>query len=89
MRKTTPKDRKTRGRTSITGARNAHPDTIGPNPTKPNIPQVVRRETTRPVSAGSGKLRGDRRDTSRLYTGNTKHAARGNNPREDVKTRKR
>ena len=28
-------------------------------------------------------------DTSRLYTNNQRHSARGNNPRPDVKTRKR
>ena len=36
-----------------------------------------------------GSNRSDRRDTSPTYTGTTKHAARGNTPRRDVKTRKR
>jgi hypothetical protein len=75
-------DRKTRGHTSITG--------VNPvNPTNPHVPQEARREATRPVSSGSGKHRGDRRDTSRLYTGNDRHSSRGNTPRADVKTRKR
>jgi hypothetical protein len=46
-------------------------------------------DTNRPTNAGGGKTRGDRRDTSKTYTTNQKHAARGNNPRADVKTRKR
>ena len=46
-------------------------------------------DTTRSTSSGGGKNRGDRRDTSRLYTNNQRHSARGNNPRPDVKTRKR
>lgn len=74
---------KSRGRANITGQ-------ISPSPTKPNVPQEMEREATRPVTAGGGaKHRGDRRDTSRLYTTNRKHASRGNNPRPDVKTRKR
>ena len=74
-------DRKTRGRTNI-----VQPGTQ--SPTRPNVPQTLRADATRPVSAGT-KHRGDRRDTSRLYTNNAKHASRGNNPRPDVKTRKR
>lgn len=31
----------------------------------------------------------DRRDMNKLYTGNEKHASRGNDPRPDVSTRKR
>ena len=46
-------------------------------------------DTNRPTSAGGGKTRGDRRDTSKTYTNNQKHRARGSNPRPDVKTRKR
>lgn len=74
-------DRKTRGRQTIS--------TEGPSPTTPHVPQTQRREATRPVTAGGGKHRGDRRDTSKTYTGNEKHASRGSNPRIDVKTRKR
>ena len=78
-------DKKTRGRTSITGTAI---DT--PTPTRANVPQTMRAEANR---AGPGKHgnkhRGDRRDTSKLYTNNAKHAARGNNPRPDVKTRAR
>ena len=51
-----------------------------------------RTEVNRPTgkkSARGGKNRGDRRDMSKTYTGNVKHAARGNTPRVDVKTRKR
>ena len=48
-----------------------------------------RTDTNRPTSSGGGKARGDRRDTSRLYTNNQRHASRGSNPRPDVKTRKR
>lgn len=40
-------------------------------------------------SARGGKNRGDRRDMSKTYSDTTKHAARGNTPRPDVKTRKR
>ena len=75
-------DRKARGRTNIGMA-------AGPRPTKPNVPQEMRADANRPVSAGGTKHRGDRRDTSRLYTNNAKHSSRGNNPRADVKTRKR
>lgn len=57
--------------------------------TKPNVPEEQFTETNRPVSAGAGKHRGDRRDMSKTYTGNTRHAARGNTPRKDVKTRAR
>lgn len=53
------------------------------------IPEIARTEASRPVSAGSGKQRGDRRDTSPTYTNNEKHAARGNTPRKDVTTRSR
>ena len=33
------------------------------NPTHKNSPQEVRRDTSRPQSAGAGRKRGDRRDT--------------------------
>jgi hypothetical protein len=57
--------------------------------TKPNTPQQARADATRPVTAGSGKHRGDRRDMSKTYSGNEKHAARGSNVRKDVETRAR
>lgn len=57
--------------------------------TKPNTPQQAKADATRPVTAGAGKHRGDRRDMSKTYTGSEKHAARGSNPRKDVKTRAR
>lgn len=74
---------KTRGRTNVSD--------VNPfSPSKPNVAQVMRREASRPITAGGGgKHRGDRRDTSRTYTTTRKHAARGNSPRPDVKTRKR
>ena len=84
-------DRKTRGRTAISGSvavRDMAKGNKGPRATKLNVPEVLRAEATRPVTAGT-KHRGDRRDTSKTYTGNTRHAARGNTPRVDVKTRAR
>ena len=48
----------------------------------------VNRGTGKPSKRG-GKNRGDRRDTSPTYTGNARHASRGNTPRRDVSTRKR
>lgn len=75
-------EKKTRGRTSIT---NANPV----SPTSPNVPITRKTEASRPVKAGAGKHRGDRRDMSKTYTGSAKHSARGSNPRVDVKTRKR
>jgi hypothetical protein len=47
------------------------------------------RPTGKSVATRGGKNRGDRRDMSPTYTGNAKHAARGNTPRRDVKTRAR
>ena len=75
-------DRKTRGRTNI-----GQP--AGPRSTRPDVPQTLRTEANRPQTPGGTKHRGDRRDTSKLYTNNAKHAARGNNARPDVKTRAR
>jgi len=83
-----PVGRKARGRTARTVVGQPGADR-GPVPTKPNVPQEVLREASRPQTPGGGRHRGDRRDTSRLYTNNTKHKARGNTPRADVKTRKR
>ena len=75
-------NRKARGRTNI-----AQPGS--PTPTRPDVPQRLRAEANRPIQPGGTKHRGDRRDTSKLYTNNAKHSARGNNPRPDVKTRAR
>jgi len=77
-------DKKTRGQTSITGMAKLNPL----KPTKPRSQQERRAETTRPVSAGTGRHRGDRRDMNKTYTGNTRHSARGNTPRANVATRK-
>jgi len=76
-------DRKQRGRTNI----NITPGLV--NPAAPRLPVEERSETTRPVSSGAGKHRGDRRDMSKTYSGTSRHASRGSNPRPDVKTRKR
>jgi hypothetical protein len=72
---------KARGRTART-------ESNEPRVTQPHLGESARGETTRPIGSGPGH-RGDRRDTSRLYTNNAKHSARGNTPRADVKTRKR
>lgn len=48
-----------------------------------------RTEASRPIGNGGGKNRGDRRDMSKTYSGTSRHAARGNTQRKDVKTRKR
>jgi hypothetical protein len=50
--------------------------------------QERRTTVSRPQGAGGGKLRGDRRDMNKAYTGNAKHSARGNTPRVNVATRK-
>ena len=76
------RDRKLNGRSGATIV-------SGPRPTRPNTPQEARVDANRPVSAGAGKHRGDRRDMSKHYTGTDKHAARGNTPRKDVSTRAR
>lgn len=49
----------------------------------------IERKTQQNRAVDSGSHRGDRRDMSKTYTGNTRHAARGNTPRKDVKTRAR
>ena len=77
-------DKKTRGRTSITGVSKLNPI----HPTKPDVDQKRRTQASRPVSAGTGRHRGDRRDMNKAYTGNRKHSARGNTPRVNVATRK-
>lgn len=81
------KDRKNRGRTSITGGgRPAFPH--GPSHDAPS-PRALKTEANRPVEAGGTKHRGDRRDTSPTYTNNARHRSRGSDPRPDVTTRKR
>ena len=80
-RLTSPSSGKARGRT----AKTMSPDELIDS----RMQQERRTDTHRPVSSGGGKLRGDRRDMSPTYTGNARHAARGNNPRKDVSTRKR
>jgi hypothetical protein len=75
-----------RGRTAQTTSPDA---TAGPTPGKGKVKQERLTEANRPIGPGGGKKRGDRRDTSSYYTGNEKHASRGNSPRRDVKTRKR
>ena len=51
----------------------------------------MRTEVNRAVTASGNmnKHRGDRRDMNPTYTGNQRHASRGNNARPDVSTRKR
>ena len=84
-RLTSSPSRKARGRTAKTTA----PDASTPEPRKGNVKQERITEANRPIGSGGGKFRGDRRDMSPTYTGNAKHAARGNTPRKDVKTRRR
>jgi hypothetical protein len=84
-------NRKTRGRTSISGI--VSPSAMGkglegPRASKPNVPEMLRAEVNRAVTAGV-KHRGDRRDMSKAYTNNSRHPSRGNNPRPDVSTRAR
>jgi hypothetical protein len=72
---------KTRGRTSITKS----PDTSGKSMSHRFTDNERKTQKTRGQDSG----RGDRRDMSKTYSGNAKHAARGNTPRKDVKTRAR
>ena len=79
-------DKKTRGRTAITKSAKANPSR---NKTHPNVEQVRMTEVNRgQTPGGGGKHRGDRRDMNKAYTGNERHAARGNTPRKNVATRK-
>ena len=77
---------KNRGRTSITGKTDGRDPDIA---NKGALKLDKRTEASRPIGNGGGKNRGDRRDMSPTYTGNARHAARGNTPRVDVSTRKR
>jgi hypothetical protein len=82
-------DKKTRGRTSVTGKSTSLTPDIGPRKTNPLTKQERRMDVNRPQGAGGGnKLRGDRRDMNKAYTGNAKHAARGRTGRANVATRK-
>jgi hypothetical protein len=76
---------KSKGRTSITNARKGDPTAN----TKSRRHTENERKTQQNRGMDSGTHRGDRRDMSPTYTGNAKHAARGNTPRKDVKTRAR
>ena len=77
---------KARGRTTKTTS----PDANSPEATEGKVTQERITEANRAMGGGGGgKRRGDRRDMSPTYTGNAKHAARGNDPRKDVETRKR
>jgi hypothetical protein len=82
--------KKPRGRTAdIDPAALPHAGNIGDKArTKLEKMVDVNRGTGKPSKRG-GKNRGDRRDMSPTYTTTTKHAARGNTPRRDVKTRAR
>jgi hypothetical protein len=64
---------KNRGRTA--GASHL----LGPNPSKPNVPQTLRREASRPIGNGV-KHRGDRRDTNRVFTNNDQRQPNFSNP---------
>ena len=75
-----------RGRTAQTRKTTTDSGLIG---NKAAVKLEKRTEATRPIGNGGGKNRGDRRDMSKTYTGSARHAARGNTPRRDVKTRKR
>jgi hypothetical protein len=78
------KDRKHRGRSSISKP-------IEPSPTHPMVPEAQLTQVNRAVTANGNmnKHRGDRRDMSKTYAGNERHASRGNSARPDVSTRKR
>jgi hypothetical protein len=81
-----PPSKKARGRTARTIEYD--PEITGEGAAK----LVKRTEASRPTGKSStrgGKNRGDRRDMSQTYTGNARHASRGNTPRRDVSTRKR
>lgn len=69
-----PGGTKSRGRSKITGNDTA----IG---NKAAVKLEKRTETNRPVKAGGGKNRGDRRDMSKPYTNNTKTRANHANPK--------
>ncbi len=72
---------KTRGRTTISNSPGAREKMMSHRYT----PNERKTQQTRGQDTG----RGDRRDMSKTYSGTAKHAARGNTPRKDVKTRAR
>jgi hypothetical protein len=79
------KDKKTRGLTSITEtSKLGNPDRSNPKVKQERMVAVNRGQSP----GGGGKHRGDRRDMNKAYTGNARHAARGNTPRANVATRK-
>jgi hypothetical protein len=82
-------DKKTRGRTSITGKSTSLSADLGPKKSHPMTKQDQLTTANRPQGAGGGnKHRGDRRDMNKTYTGNVKHAARGKTGRPNVATSK-
>jgi hypothetical protein len=82
-------DKKTRGRTSITGKTTTLNPNLGPRKSNPMTDQERRMDVNRPQGAGGGnKHRGDRRDTNPTFTGNATHSARGKTGRPNVATRK-
>jgi hypothetical protein len=74
---------KSRGRTSVTRALAG--EIAGPKKSHRYTPNERKTQQNRGMDSG----RGDRRDMSKTYSGTAKHAARGNTPRKDVKTRAR
>jgi len=82
-------DKKTKGRTSVTGKSTSLTPDLGPRKSNPMTQQERKMDVSRPQGAGGGnKHRGDRRDMNKAYTGNAKHAARGRTGRVNVATRK-
>jgi hypothetical protein len=69
-----PGGTKNRGRSKIRG----NDATIG---NKGAVQLEKRTEASRPITAGGGKNRGDRRDTSKAFTNNTRVKRSGTNPR--------
>jgi len=67
--------KKPRGRTNIS---NVDPTSA----TQPHHEQSDRALSSRPVSAGNGPHRGDRRDMNPVFTGNNEHSGGGKTPRK-------
>ena len=79
---------KTRGRSSITGTKDADGGLAG-KPTHPDTHNQQLNDVSRGQSpGGGGKHRGDRRDMHKTYTGNARQSARGGTGRKNVNTRK-
>jgi hypothetical protein len=68
-----PGGTKSRGRSKIQG----NDTTIG---NKAALQNDKRTQASRPISAGGGKNRGDRRDTNPTYTGNNRRQPNHANP---------